>query len=245
MFGALPSDHVVLCLPPLFEEMNLSRAVIAKQAQYFAEHGLITCVMDYFGTGDSEGETDDADVSIWLNDILEVASWLKSRGVQRLTLWGVRFGGLMLLHFQDELHKTLPVCQQLLWKPLLSGELFVKQFIRLKNLNSVLKGDEKKIDWRQNIREGNATEIAGYPLNQALLQSIESLAVTREIEPRTHIVWMELAATQPGSKVVETIERWPVDACTISPEDTPAFWQRPDIFTVAELYPRSLALVRG
>ena len=39
-FGEVVGDTAVLCLPSITEEMNLARAVVAKQAQCFATDRL-------------------------------------------------------------------------------------------------------------------------------------------------------------------------------------------------------------
>lgn len=245
IWGDASSSRVILCLPPLFEEMNLSRAVIAKQAQYFAGHGLTTCLLDYYGTGDSEGEIGEASVEIWLEDILTTLRWLQSRGVDTISLWGVRFGGLMQLRFQEQLHATLPVSRQLLWRPVLNGELLVKQFLRLKHLGAVLKGGGEKTDWRQRVREGEAVEVAGYGVSEPLLRSIEPLQAADGAQPGSPVAWMELAAPQVTPLSRRVLDRWPPELFAASAEDVTPFWQTPEIFSVPELYPRSLAMLQG
>lgn len=244
VFGSLPAEEVVLCLPPLFEEMNLSRAVVARQAQFFARQGLTTCVLDYFGTGDSEGEIDQASCVIWLDDVLAAGDWLQAQGAGSLTLWGIRFGGLMLLHYQRAIHQALPVSRQLLWKPLLSGRLLASQFLRLKHLGGMLKAQEKT-DWRQKLRDGETIEVAGYPVNETLIQSMEALVVDDQQAPRSPLAWMELAAVEVSPKVAALADAWATSGGVIRAEPSPAFWQTPDVFTVPALYPRSFAMLES
>ncbi|MCW9008169.1 MAG: hypothetical protein OQK02_09550, partial [Marinobacter sp.] len=52
-FGEILGNTAILCLPSITEEMNLARAVVAKQAQGFATQGVPCFVLDYYGTGDS------------------------------------------------------------------------------------------------------------------------------------------------------------------------------------------------
>ncbi len=242
--GRLDAGTVVLCLPPLFEEMNLSRAVIAKQAQSFAAAGLTTAILDYYGTGDSEGEIDQACAEIWLEDILAAGRWLVDRGAERIILWGVRFGGLMLLHFQNELHDQLPAGRQLLWKPVTGGKLLMSQFLRLKQTNAMLRGSTEKVNWRQRILDGETVEVAGYPLNGTLLRSIERLGVPDDFAPRSFIGWQELGATAIGPAIQRIVGDWPDTAYRLQALPGPAFWQVPETFSVPELYPQSLALLQ-
>lgn len=241
--GQLDSERAILCLPPLFEEMNLSRAVIGKQAQYFAAHGLPTCVLDYCGTGDSESSLDDATAQIWLEDIISAGRWLTQQGIREIILWGIRFGGLIQLSFQDALHKALPVHRQLLWKPVTGGKLYMRQFLRLKQASTILRGSTEKVNWRQRIADGAIVEVAGYPLNHALVGSIEALEVSADLTPPTPVAWMELGTTAITPGIERVVDSWPQSRYHLQAIDSPLFWQTPETFTVPELYPRSLALL--
>lgn len=241
--GQLQSGRAILCLPPLFEEMNLSRAVIAKQAQYFAAHGLPTCVLDYYGTGDSEGNVDEATAQVWLEDIIAAGNWLRQQGAQELVLWGVRFGGLILLHFQNALHDALPVNRQLLWKPVTGGKLYISQFLRLKQASTILHGNNDKVNWRQRIADGNNVEVAGYPLNEPLVSSIEALEVAAGLAPLTQLGWMELGASTITPGVQRVTSSWPASDYRLDALESPQFWQTPETFTVPALYPHSLAML--
>jgi exosortase A-associated hydrolase 2 len=241
--GTLGPGAAILCLPPLFEEMNLSRAVIAKQAQFFAANGLPTCVMDYYGTGDSEGGVDEANASDWLNDVIASGAWLEQQGVTEIILWGVRFGGLLLLHFQGPIHEHLPVHQQLVWKPVTDGKLYGNQVLRVKRSNALLRGIDDKVDWRQRIAEGGTVEVAGYSLNECLLSSIESLTATSTKQPQTRLAWMELGAHTMTPAVERIVSAWDNNLYQFTMMDSPLFWHTPETFTVPALYPHSLALL--
>ncbi|QIB64696.1 serine aminopeptidase domain-containing protein [Kineobactrum salinum] len=241
--GSLPSRTAVLCLPPLFEEMNLARAVIARQAQYLAAHGLPTCILDYYGTGDSEGEINQADAQLWLQDILAAINWLQAREVERIILWGVRFGALLLLYFQRQLHEAASIDRHLLWAPVTSGKLYSKQFLRLKQASAMLRNDSAKVDWRQRIRDGETIEIAGYPINEMLLCSLEQLQLPDDFQPAAFTCWQELGAAEPGPAVQRVVAQWPTSSFRLESTATPVFWQTPETFSLPELYPATRALL--
>ncbi|ALS97672.1 hypothetical protein [Lacimicrobium alkaliphilum] len=241
--GTLPAKQAILCLPPLFEEMNLARAVMAKQAQYFAAQGLPVCLLDYSGTGDSEGEIDQVSTDIWLQDIIAAGQWLLAQGVEQVSLWGVRFGALMQLHFQQPLHQALPVKNQLLWKPVTGGKLLASQFLRLKQANSMMQGNAEKVNWRQRIKEGETVEVAGYPLNETLLASIEQLKA--ETDAQSPVTWLELGTDKLTPVIARLTAEWPEESLPIQAVPCPAFWQIPETFDVPSLYPMSLKGVQG
>jgi len=236
-FGEIANDTAIICLPSIFEELNLSRAVLAKQAQYFARHNAPCFLLDYYGTGDSVGECSDASAELWLQDVIALGNWLQERGIKRIILWGVRFGALLTLAFQRQLHEQLPIVAQLFWKPVLSGKQFCGQFIRIKQANSLMQGSGEKIDWRQHILSGNETEVAGYLINKSFYQSLESLALDKQFNPLSKIYWLELASSNESPLMRRTIEQWPEGLYSIKCLPAPAFWQVPEVFDLPEIYP--------
>lgn len=244
-FGDSQSSKVLLCLPPLFEELNLSRAIVAKQAHFFAEQGLPCFIMDYAGTGDSEGEINQVNVGTWLNNVLDVGEWLKARGCTEIYLWGVRFGGLLALAYQRQIHQSLPVSKQLFWKPVLKGKVMMSQFIRLKQANSMMLSAQEKVNWRQKILAGEEIEIAGYPINAELLSSLEALTSETLLQPSSPVVWMELAASKVTPAIANFIANWPKKSVMIDCFECSAFWQIPEIFELSQLHQHSLKALVG
>lgn len=243
--GNTESSTAILCLPPLFEELNLSRAIMAKQAQYFAEHNYPCYIMDYAGTGDSEGEIDQMETADWVQNVLDVGSWLQERGVTEIILWGVRFGALLAMANQTRFHQALPVSKQLFWKPVLKGKMMMSQFIRLKQANSMMQKDEEKVNWRQHILDGNTTEIAGYPITNALLTSLEGLLPEELHAPGSSVAWVELGATKVTPAITKVIGEWPEQSIDIVCLESSAFWQIPEIFELSQYHKTNLSLLEG
>ncbi len=232
-FGEQHSHTGVLILPPLFEEMNLSRAVLAKVAQHIAASGTAVYMMDYAGTGDSEGEIDEVDSELWLQNTLDVGHWLSQQGVDQIILLGVRFGALLQLHFQQSLHNAFNIKAQIVWKPLTSGKNLSNQLLRLKHTNHVLAGGEK-VDWRGRIQQGETIEVAGYPINERLLSSIEALALSPELAPLSALDWLELGTKMLSPALGKFQQGWP--QVRFSPIAGQTFWQSPDIYAEPALY---------
>ena len=238
-FAEVSSDTAVLCLPSITEEMNLARAVVAKQAQNFAKTGLPCFVLDYYGTGDSEGEFDQANAKIWLDNILAVGDFILQQGVNKIILWGIRFGALLILNHQEELHKKLPIFHQILWKPVTNGKLFAGQFLRIKQANAMMNKTsnetEEKINWRDHILSGNDEEVSGYLLTKDMLQSIESLKICQNFQPLSPLVWFELAAKEPTPLTKRLSASWDDSLAKIHCFECPPFWQVPEVFSLPKL----------
>ncbi|OUS23396.1 hypothetical protein A9Q98_15040 [Thalassotalea sp. 42_200_T64] len=242
-FGNSNSDTAVLCLPAITEELNLTRAVVAKQAQHFAQHRLPCFVLDYFGTGDSEGELEQADCDLWLENVLTAGEWLTQQGISKIILWGVRFGALLILAHQTKLHQSLPIKKQLLWKPVTNGKQFARQLLRIKQATSIINASAKKTDWRQRILAGHDTEIAGYNITSRMLRSLEELQIDNDMLPESPIIWIELAVNELPPVTKRISAKWPDDSVSVHCFESPPFWQVPDVFSLPELYELTLALM--
>ena len=233
-FGELNGDTAVMCLPSIVEELNLSRAVLAKQCQIYAERGIDSFIMDYFGTGDSEGEFEQATLQGWFEDIINVGQWLVARGYKKLILLGVRVGALLAATLQEKLHKQLPIVAQILWKPVTSGKIFVSQLIRIKTANQMMNNRAGNVNWRKEILAGNDTEVAGYKLTSEFIRGIEALAIATDTDWQSSVDWVELAT----ESLTPATKRLTQDNKIISTHilNVPPFWQVPEIFDLPELH---------
>src|SRR5262245_11041326 len=90
--GRARGRAALLCYPwgheYIFAHRSLSHLAFALNRA-----GYDVLRFDYFGTGDSAGELEDADIDGWLADIDTAAEELMEvSGAKRLTLVGLRFG---------------------------------------------------------------------------------------------------------------------------------------------------------
>lgn len=242
-FGELAGHDVWLYLPPFAEEMNLSRAIVARQARAFAERGEAVVCLDYIGTGDSEGEFEQATIEHWLNDIGDTIEWIRSQGATSVCLWGLRFGGLLALHYLAE-NPDFGVKRLLLWRPVLDGKLMMNQFFRLKQVSESMKGGDK-VNWLEKVRQGGTLEVAGYPISAALLDSVSALKGTPAWPdgfPDT--LWLEAGAEKTSPVVEKFAAHWPASRLRLQACSAPAFWQNPDCYQAPELIDQTLSLTQ-
>ena len=232
-YGPASAKRVVLCVPALFEELNLSRAVVAKLGQHLSANGTSFFQLDYAGTGDSQGELEDSNSQVWLQNVLDAGAWLSQQGAEQLVLLGVRFGALLQLHFQPQLHNALNIKGQIVWKPITSGKTLSNQLLRLKHTNHVLNGGEK-VDWREKIRQGEEVEVAGYPINESLLSSIEALSINPDSPLLSSLDWLELGAKVLPPAIGKFQKAWPDARFNLI--DAQAFWQIPDVYAEPALH---------
>ncbi|CAI8966974.1 hydrolase 2, exosortase A system-associated [Methylocaldum szegediense] len=166
--------HAVVHVPAFAEEMNKARRMVALQARALAERGISVLTVDLFGTGDSDGDTLDARWSQWLQDMEAAIAWLRGKQVKDISLWALRAGALLaldFLHYSDKEFKSL-----LLWQPILKGEIFLTQFLRLRVAAGMMTGKRETVrGLRDRFAEGESLEIAGYELHPEWVREIEKL----------------------------------------------------------------------
>jgi exosortase A-associated hydrolase 2 len=186
---------------PFGDEMNKARRMAAIQARAFAALGFAVLQMDLFGCGDSSGEFRDARWDIWKQDLFFARSWMEKRIAGPVNLWGLRLGALLALDFakssENRVHKII------LWQPVINGEAFLTQFLRLRLASEVLGSNtaaEKATGtsaMRALLRTGNTLEVAGYELAPELATAIGGLKAAELMLARCNIHWFEIMA-EPG-----------------------------------------------
>jgi hypothetical protein len=77
-----PADGpALLIVPPLFEEMNRTRALIAGVMRALAARGIGAALPDLSGTGESETALEAADWARWRHDVMAAAAFVGARHV--------------------------------------------------------------------------------------------------------------------------------------------------------------------
>ncbi|GAB3267153.1 alpha/beta hydrolase family protein [Chitinimonas naiadis] len=239
-----PVRGTILYVPPFAEEMNKSRRMAADQARAFAEQGYAVLQMDLLGTGDSEGDFGDATWGNWQEDLLLACRWLEQTVPEgERWLWGLRTGGLLATTVAGRL--STPV-NLLLWQPTLSGKQFLQQFLRLKMAGEMLSGEGKgKTDGlREQLRQGQSIEVAGYGLSPAMAAELElaDIALPGNV---VRVEWLELSpradsGLSPAAAL--RLEKWQASNAAVRSKVVtgPAFWQTTEIETCPALRDASL-----
>ena len=195
-----PRGHIVY-LPPLGEEMNRCRALAAEQARRFAAEGFLCTMVDFLGTGDSEGELHEANFSVWQENVRLAIENGQTEPALPLTLWGMRLGGLHALLFAAQ--SAVPVQNLILWQPVTSGKRYVTQLLRQRVASLVGKDlpAETTQEIRQRLEEGEIVEVSGYLLGGELIRDMESadpFSGGKLCSER--IFWLE-NSTEPGQEI--------------------------------------------
>lgn len=116
-FGELTgASECLVYLAPLFEERMWAQRVAFNFAQiYWKEFGLPILFVDYYGYGESDGDTEDFSLSGFLSDLEELLEFVKDeRRVQAFNLWGIRTGSALAIQLCQH---VADVKSLMLWAP--------------------------------------------------------------------------------------------------------------------------------
>ncbi|TCS38588.1 exosortase A-associated hydrolase 2 [Paucimonas lemoignei] len=226
----------LLYVHPFAEEMNKSRRMAALQSRAFASAGYAVLQIDLFGCGDSSGDFADARWEIWRQDLAAAHAWLQREARMPVSLWGLRLGALLALDFANEFPSL--VHSLLLWQPILRGEGYLTQFLRLQLAADMLTGQAKGENGTRALRDrlqaGKPVEIAGYSLHPELAIAIAAADIADMAVPHCPVYWYELAQDTSRSlapAITRIAESWRQHAGELHLQQvqSPAFWLTQEI----------------
>lgn len=232
--------------------MNKSRRMFAILAEQLAASGIGVLSVDLFGTGDSQGEFNDARWDTWLSDIDCAIAFLRRRSAQRIAVLGLRAGALLALEFQ----RREPSCFSaiLLWQPVLNGATYMNQFLRLKVAADRLENHPQATTTsmlRTLLAEGQTLEIGGYALHPALFESLSLCNVEAPDNPLTiPIHWFDVSSQEPGlapSASTRTMHAWREAGANVVFHPVPgqSFWDAQETTVIPALCNQTVSVLRS
>ena len=199
-----PRRPAVLYLPPFAEEMNRARRMATLLGRMLAESGVGCLLLDPYGTGDSAGDFADARWDLWRDDAAEAARWLAARGHGDIAVLGLRLGAPLALELAAM--DGSAVTKAVVWSPVLSGELFLNQFLRIRTAAGLAGGlagaggGETTKSLRARLHDGETLEIGGYALTPGLAEAISALdLVPLGAACPAPIDWLEICGGGDGA----------------------------------------------
>jgi exosortase A-associated hydrolase 2 len=225
-----PKAHIVF-VPPFGEEMNRCRALVAEQARNFAASGYACTLIDFYGSGDSQGELYDASLQIWHENIRLAVEELQREESLPVVLWGLRLGAFLALDFAAK--SGVAIDSIVLWQPVVSGARYVTQILRQRVAALAGKNlaPETTAQIREKLAAGERVEISGYTVGGVLMEAVESLSLTDMTALCSgKIHWLE-NVSEPGEaltgatlKAIEQLKSLQNDI-QVHPFTGPQVWQ--------------------
>lgn len=191
--AAAAARGAIVYLHPFAEEMNKSRRMAALQSRLFSAGGFAVLQIDLFGCGDSSGDFGEARWDIWMQDVELAVNWIRRRAPGPLYLWGLRLGALLAVDYAA--HAAQSFAGLVLWQPIVNGQQFLTQFLRLRVANEMIADGLAKTstqDLRDTLGAGTALEIAGYDLAPELAHAIDRLKLAEIARGDVPAHWFEV-----------------------------------------------------
>lgn len=246
------SSRWVIHFPAFAEEMNKSRSMVSSMARKWAAAGYNVLIPDLYGTGDSGGEFVDAKWADWREDMQFLLQWVFSHAAQSIVFWGLRTGCLLaadLYRVVDD-SERYRIDQLIFWQPVLNGDQFVTQFLRLRVAASMMLGGKETVaNLRELLTKQGCIEVAGYELNSDLVSQIGEVSLLNLTpSPRTKCFWFDVASSKnkPLSLAAnKLIEQWKQANVVVSSQliEGDSFWTTQELSMAPALIDATLSLM--
>ncbi|WP_114327634.1 hydrolase 2, exosortase A system-associated [Candidatus Colwellia aromaticivorans] len=217
----------LLVVPPFAEEMNKSRKMLSDFARMASVMGVAVLLVDLYGTGDSEGELEQATWQQWHQDVASCLAWLRENTPNvDIGLLGLRLGATLAMDITCK-NEALDISDVVLWQPVINGKQFVGQFLRLRLAASVVTSGVKEsaAQLQHILAESGTLEVAGYMLNSQLINDIEAInlsTVNLATEREIRLTWYEVG--MPPKKDLLPVSKKLIDVWQSGSQDVATFF---------------------
>ena len=215
--GAPRRCAVVLCYPFSREYIRCHRAY-RQLSQRLSSAGFPVLRFDYYGTGDSAGESNEGSIEGWTDDIASAVQEVTRRsGRSAICLVGTRLGGSMAVQAAASLDRVKYLA---LWEPVICGRDYLAELIQQHQsllraraaapIKQLLSGDEG---------------LLGFPLTESLLAELESIDLSQlNNQPAEQVLVIESNANGSLPEFVRALEG--TDArCQLQRQPSPEIWK--------------------
>jgi pimeloyl-ACP methyl ester carboxylesterase len=165
-FQRTPSRGVLLC-NPFGEEAIRAHRIFRVLAARLAREGIHVLRFDYFGTGDSSGESPEGTPGRWQKDVRSAHDELVRRSNASQVVWvGLRYGANLALAASA---RPVKLARLILWDPLLNGREY---------LTELAESHAAYMRWeleRWQPAPDAPPQALGWPLTDELRRSLERL----------------------------------------------------------------------
>jgi exosortase A-associated hydrolase 2 len=179
---ALAPARCVLVLPPFGEERKCASRLTVRASRALARAGVGVMRFDYSGTGESLGDHAAVTVADWIADSAAAADCLRRHQPDaELAVLGLRLGANLALRCP-----ALATAPLVLWEPLLTGEAYLQEMIRRKQIKEMKSaGAARSTDAELNAvwARGEAVDFDGFPVGAGFADDLRALELAADLQP--------------------------------------------------------------
>jgi hypothetical protein len=175
--GRPPGGTAALICAPVGQEHVRTHFVLTRLARGLASQGVPTLRFDYYGCWDSLGESGDATIGRWQQDVAAAHAELRRRtGAERVVGVGARLGATLLLGQAD-------FARWVLWDPVIDGSGFHAEAARLQRQYLLSTRHLRALHSPRRARGGE--ELLGSFFSDAALAELKKLSVLERLNRAT------------------------------------------------------------
>jgi pimeloyl-ACP methyl ester carboxylesterase len=191
--AAATAPAAVLCYPSGEEYVHAHRTM-RRLAIKLGAAGIHALRFDYFGTGDSSGETAEADFKGWVADVEMAIDELRDMtGATKVVLIGLRLGATLAATVAVKRPRETDAL--VLWDPVVSGEEYLETIYRSAMSDATVKSNDP----------GEARQIGGSDLTPTMATELSTLnlpAMIPALPARTLIILTEVLCSHSALDAV-------------------------------------------
>lgn len=169
--------HSVIICNPLGQEYVRCHRLLRVLADRLARDGFHVLRFDFFGTGDSDGDDSEGDLSHWQEDVLLAHAELAILSGNTTTSWlGLRLGGSIAA--AASVRVVMPPSQLVLWDPIVAGAAYIKELEAAHAAGIGLLPQWNRKTMQQVAEVSMQHEIMGFPISAAIRQQIVGISLS-------------------------------------------------------------------
>jgi pimeloyl-ACP methyl ester carboxylesterase len=178
-----PTNRAVVLCYPLGDEYIHAHRTMRQLAKMLTAEGMHTFRFDYYGTGDSDGDTEFGDFDGWETDIQSAITEVKdTTGATQVSLVGLRLGATLAANVA--IRQGVEVSSLVLWDAVVSGAEYLVGLQR-----AGWEGSRRSwLPLTLSVGQGRGLAVAGVPLTssiEAAIMRIDLAAVALSLPQRT------------------------------------------------------------
>lgn len=178
-----PRATVVVC-PPFFHEQFLSSRLFGLIAARLAQAGIACLRVDYYGTGDSEGDAAEFSLQRAREDIAVAVSTARTRADGApVMLLGIRGGGWPAWSVAAN---DASIAQLWIWQPVLSGIEYLTELQHLDDAERKLRADYPFCRQQGSYLQDH--QLVGYACPEALHAEIRNTQLASQPLPESTVL---------------------------------------------------------
>ena len=220
---------------PFGDERRSSCLAMTRLARGLAQQGWPVLRFDYWGCGESPGDSAQATVLTGIEDVRSAAVFLRARtGCRSVCLLGLRLGATMAV----QAAQRMPECSALaLVEPVSNGASYVRNELRRRQVRRMITTGGGRPEAQHEAPE--VVDLDGYAVSRRTLGQIQELAIARgrvAFDGRVLVVQASFTERlRPDTAAVRDAFAEAGAQVTVQAVVLPPFWSRVDIVDATPL----------